>query len=229
MTGTTKSQRMMFREAPTGETQTPQHPVATNAMGRPTIVSVMPPSRPAEKTNAPPPPGAVTDPISHYIDLEIEARKCTDLDALRFAIVNSTRKIAAFDQAFLAEPSLTGGWSVTRAASVSKIDRHAPLVRAITAWLEHPRNQDIKLRNEPRLPNIEKESRDWNLDSTALMFPHALWLPLTSRKGDVLGALIALKKENWRPQQTALMIPLAGAYAHAWDALQPRTGAPIPA
>jgi hypothetical protein len=54
-----------------------------------------------------------------------------------------------------------------------------------------------------------------------------LWLPMKARNGEVLAALIALKKENWRPQHSALMIPLAGAYAHAWDALLPKANAPI--
>ena len=70
----------------------------------------------------------------------MEVRQCATLDTLRFAIVNSTRKIADFDQAFLIEPNLAGVWSVTRASSVAKIDRHAQLVRAIDAWLQYPQH-----------------------------------------------------------------------------------------
>ncbi len=163
-------------------------------------------------------------PISQFIDLEIEARQCTGLDALRFAIVNSTRKIAAFEQAFLVEPTITGRWNVSRAASVSKIDRNTPVVRSIDAWLQHPGQAEVLHRGEPRLANLNHDAAAWGLRSTTFAFPNAFWLPIKSRDGRVLVALLALKTENWRPQHTALMMPLAGAYGHAWDALAPRPG-----
>ena len=177
--------------------------------------------------------GADSDPkkqsasISDYIDLEIEARQCAGLDALRFAIVNSTRKIASFEQAFLAEPVMTGGWAITHASSVSKIDRNTPLVRALDAWLQHPGHAEALERGEPRLANLQHEAKEWDLGTKTFAFPNAFWLPIKSRDGRMLAALLALKTENWRPQHTALLMPLAGAYGHAWDALAPRTSGSI--
>ncbi len=69
------------------------------------------------------------DLIARYIELEIEARQCADLDKLRLAIVNATAKIAEYDQAFLIEPGLADGWAISRASSVAKIDKNAPLPR----------------------------------------------------------------------------------------------------
>jgi HlyD family secretion protein len=172
-------------------------------------------------------PATQSGSISHYFDLEIEARQCTDLDALRFAIVNSTRKLAAFDQAFLAEPALTGGWNIARASSVSKIDRNAALIRALDAWLQHPGHASILQRGEPRQADLEREALEWDLRTKSYTLPHALWLPIKARDGRVLAALLALKSENWRPQHTALMMPLADAYGHAWDALAPRASATV--
>ena len=166
-------------------------------------------------------------PISQFIDLEIEARQCPDLDALRFAVVNSTRKIAQFDQAFLVEPAMTGVWCVTRASSVSKIDRNMPLVRGIDAWLQHPGHAEVMKRGELRLVNLEQEAKAWGLRFTSFAQPNALWLPIKARDGRMLAALVALKTENWRPQHTALTMPLADAYGHAWDALAPRVAPAI--
>jgi hypothetical protein len=165
--------------------------------------------------------------ISHYFDLEIEARQCADLDVLRFAIVNSTRNIAGFEQAFLAEPSIAGGLCVTRASSVSKIDRSTPLVRAVDAWLQHPAHAEKIQAGELRLANLEHEAREWGLRVKSFEIPYAMWLPLKSRDGRLQAALVALKSENWRPQHTALMIPLAGAYGHAWDALAPKAATSV--
>lgn len=167
------------------------------------------------------PPIQPSSLVSVYIDLEIEARQCADLDALRFAIVNSTRKIAGFDQAFLAERTLTGGWQITRTSSVARIDRNMPDSRKIDAWLRHPAHERALQRGEPRIANLEFEAKEWKLRSGAFQFPNAFWLPIKTRDDRILAALLALKTETWTPQKTALLIPLAAAYGHAWSALAP--------
>ncbi len=172
-------------------------------------------------------PTKLSGSISHYFDLEIEARQCADLDALRFAIVNSTRRLAEFDQAFLAEPAMTGDWRITRASSVSKIDRSASLVRALDTWLQHPAHAAVLHRGEPRQAHLEREAVEWDLRTKTFTLPNALWLPIKARDGRNVAALLALKSENWRPQHTALLMPLADAYGHAWDALAPRASATV--
>jgi HlyD family secretion protein len=170
-----------------------------------------------------PDPKLQTVSISEYFDLEIEARRCADLDALRFAIVNSTRKIASYDLAVLAEPTPTGNLRVTRASSVSKIDRNAPLIRSLDAWLQHPEHKPTIKRGEPRLANLPHDATAWGLRTKTFASPMAVWLPIKSRDGRILAALIAFKSETWRPQHTALLIPLADAYGHAWAALAPQS------
>lgn len=179
-------------------------------------------SPPAPVVQGAPSQNNVAEPVSRFIELEIEARKCRDIDALRFAIVNSPRQIAKFDQAFLAELGSSGAWAITRASSVTKVDRHTHLVRGLDAWLQHPDNSHLIARAEPRLANLEQEARNWGLNSKVFSMPHAFWLPINAPDGRPLAALLLLKYENWRPQHTALMIPLADAYGHAWDALAPK-------
>jgi HlyD family secretion protein len=202
----------------------PDAPSATaRSGGSPARPAIVPIQTPPKSAQAAPEPFAQAASISQFIDLEIEARRCADLDELRFAIVNATRKIAAFELGFLAEPTLTGGWAVTRTSSVSKIDRNAPLIRTIDAWLQHPGHADHLQKGEPRSADLEAEFKDWGLPSKAIAFPHALWLPLKARDGRPLAALLLLKTETWRPQHSALLIPLAGAYGHAWAALLPHS------
>jgi HlyD family secretion protein len=193
-----------------------------------------------------------TEPIAQFIDLEVEARRCADLDSLRFAIVNSTRKLAQFDQALLAEPTLSGSWTITRASSVATVDRKGALIRAVEAWIEQMASQRAAALSEPRLAHLGNDARDLadNIPkqrprtrgrNSALQpmsktndtvdvdfpFPHALWLPIKDRRGRILAALVALKQDNWRPQHSALMLPLADAYGHAWNALAPLSVTPV--
>jgi hypothetical protein len=184
---------------------------------------VVPLARPAGATPAPGEPQLGASAISLFIDLEIEARQCADLAALRYAIVNSTSRLAQYDLAFLAEPSAAGIWRVSLATSVAAVDRQAPLVAAIGRWLEHPHHAQALARGETRHVDLLAEMTLWGIRLEPLPFANGLWLPIKMRDGAPAAALLALKKDSWRPQQTALMMPLAGTYGHAWEALLPRT------
>lgn len=162
------------------------------------------------------------EPIANFIDLEIEARQCTDLSSLRFAIVNSTRKLAPFEQALLVELSPLSQWRTTAASNVVKVDRNADLVQHVEAWLNHPDQATVIARGEPRMSDVAEEARAWGLTG-AFAHPHALWLPIKDRQGRVLAGLVALRSEAWKPQHATLLIPLAGAYGHAWAALAPQS------
>lgn len=207
---------------------TPATPAAAPAAPklRPRLVEVKaagPASAPAPAPSAMPSPAAPQqpEPISRFIDLEVEARRCADLDALRFAVVNSTRKLAHFDQAFLAEPDLAGSWSITRASSVATVDRNSEAVRQLTDWIAQSSTTAGAGLGEPRLTNLVADLEQ----PGASPFPYLLWVPIKARDGRPLAALVALKAESWRPQHSALLLPLADAYGHAWEALAPRTAA----
>lgn len=180
---------------------------------------------PAPTAAAPPKP-TTTEGLSSFIELEMEARGCRSLDDLRFAIVNGSRRIAAFEQAFLAERSGDGQWTITRASNVSTVDRHTPYVRGLEAWLNAPEHAEQIGRGDQRLADLRQEATAWRLRTQPFKLPHALWTPIKARDGALVSCLVSLKSENWRPQHTVLMIPLADAYGHAWDALVPRSANP---
>lgn len=167
-------------------------------------------------------PANAGEGLAGFVELEIEARKCETIDDLRFAIVNGPRRLAAFDQAFLAEPSASGTWSISRASSVAKVDRHTPYLRGLEAWLNHAEHAELLARCEPRQAQIAQETAEWGIRSKAFDLPYALWIPIKRRDGSLLAGLIALKRDNWRPQHTMLMMPLADMYGHSWEALGTR-------
>lgn len=203
----------------------------TNAVPKP--VPKAGPRLIAERHPAPPGPAPRTAPsppqpdtIGTYIALEIEARQCADLDSLRFALTNSPGRISGCDKAFLAEPHAGGGWHVTCASSVHKIDRHAPLVRFVNDWLNKAAFAPAINAREPRFADLQADAGQFALEGECPPFPHAFWLPVKTRSGDMPAVLLSLKEQPWRPQTVSLMIPLAAAYGHAWAALQPAGASP---
>lgn len=190
-------------------------------MNRPQVVRPgVPPPPDAQGAQPKPQP----DAIGQFIALEIEARQCRDLQSLRFAIANSTRKIAGFDEALLVEPAMgvNAGWRITAASGVHDVDRHSPLVRFMEAWTTKTAAEQNAVLGEPKFYNIKQDASRLELgDGDVVNLPYAFWLPVRNQAGKVLAALVALKAEPWRPQVVSLLIPLAGAYGHAWQALLP--------
>ena len=175
-----------------------------------------------------PPPARGPDPVAAFIELEMEARQCADLDSLRLAIVNSTRKLADYDQAFLLERSKSAGapeqgWRITRAASVGKIDANAPQIRVLEAWAQHAIQAAGGDASRTRLADLAQDAQAFAIDIAAISSRHAFWLPLKRRDGTVLAVLLALKSDPWKPQAAPMLLPLAAAYGHAWDALLPKS------
>ncbi len=179
----------------------------------------------AQKTAAPP-SKPQPDAMGIFVGLEMEARQCRDVESLRFAIVNSTRKLAGFDEAYLVEPKLAGGWSIVAASGVHAVDRHAPLIRFMAAWTTNTVESERGALAEPKFYNLQTDAARYGLDAVNVALPFAFWLPLRKQNGELLAALVAVKKEPWRPQVVSMLIPLAGAYAHAWQALVPAAASP---
>jgi multidrug efflux pump subunit AcrA (membrane-fusion protein) len=175
---------------------------------------------------AAPPVKPQTDAMGVFVGLEMEARQCRDVESLRFAIVNSTRRLAGFDEAYLVEPKAAGGWSLVAASGVHAVDRHAPLIRFMEAWTAKTIEAERGALGEPKFYNLPSDAVRYGLDAADIAMPYAFWLPLRKQNGELLAALVAVKKEPWRPQVVSMLIPLAGAYAHAWQALVPAVVSP---
>jgi hypothetical protein len=199
--------------------QTLAPPVVRRPPARPApqkAVVVVPPTGPAPEKA---PPGS--DVIAAFIELEAEARASATLEALQFAIVNATRKLAPYDQAFLLRPAGNGSWRMALASSVDKVDRSAALVRSVEAFCEAQVQDRTQKTDEVRPVDLTQVT-----GSTA---GRGLWVPIKRRGGEVAALLLAVRQDEWRPQQVMLLSTLSGAYGHAWAALEPRHAKPIAA
>jgi multidrug resistance efflux pump len=161
----------------------------------------------------------IANPMAVLIDLEVEARGCLDVATLRYAIVNATRKLIPYDQAFLLEwASASQSWKISVASSIANVDRHATVPRALESWLNNPQQPLRQTIDKIQSADITIGEQSIELSDGDTVLPNAIWVPLRLRTGITVG-LLALRERPWEPAYHNLLLPLAGAYAHAWDAL----------
>jgi hypothetical protein len=157
------------------------------------------------------------NPMVELIELESEARACKTIGELGYAIVNSTRKLLTFDQAFLLELNpITQKFKIVVASSTQSVDRHGTLARALEAFVNDPAHRAALLLDKPQRTKLPDD------EASTAAFPFALWVPLKNRSATT-HVMLALKNQDWDPAFEALVQPLAGAYGHALAALQPKT------
>lgn len=156
--------------------------------------------------------------LTTLMQLESMAREAQTLKELQFQIVNETRRLFAYRQAYLFAAGKTekSAYRVEAASSVPVIEREAPLIR----WLEHavellqPR---LSAEGPTRLTEKDcpKElKRGWKEYS----FPHVLWCPLRAAHRRTVGGWWLTKDNPWEDNELVMVRRLADTYAHAWYA-----------
>ena len=159
--------------------------------------------------------------VSQFIELEMEMRRCVSLDDMRYLIANGTRRLIAYDQAFVLEPGLGKPWCVTTVTSVSKIDRQASAVRLIEAWACSSLRSEQLARCDHLIADLEKDVAEIGTRDRASKFQHALWMPLKARDGRTVAGFLMLRGDEWQQPHAAVAHQIGGAYSHAWSALLP--------
>ena len=150
-----------------------------------------------------------------FLGLEQQARKADNIEHLAFAMVNDGQALFGFRHAALL---ITG--KVQALTGISVVEAHSPFVafveRAASALLEQGRLDEGH--------NIDPAQMDeqTRLDMNALSAPHAYWLPLKNRSGEIFGGLWLARDHPFNDAEQSLLQQLADTYAHAWLALQPR-------
>ncbi|GAA0599588.1 efflux RND transporter periplasmic adaptor subunit [Caenispirillum bisanense] len=176
----------------------------------------------------------MTEQTSVYavlLQLEQEARRAETEDALRFVLVNQTRRLVTFRQAVLVRLRGPGRFVVEAVSNVPVLDREAPFVR----WLGQ-----VLLTLRPDLPPPSPPPPGMpavrRLDGAALPSdlaaewaewwpPEVIWVPLPAPQGQApLGGLLLAREVPFSPAELVLADRLADAYGHAWDALRRRPG-----
>lgn len=163
-----------------------------------------------------------TDPklqaLSGLVAAEEQARKAETLRDLAFVMVNDSRRVLSYRQAVLYRLNAVDQPRIERASNVSDLDPNAPGVVWLTRlaeWLHanQPREEPVALKPED-LPEELREEAD------EFLAPYFLHLPLVAPGGHLIGALLMTADEAWGEAEAVVGRYLAGAYAHAWRALE---------
>ncbi len=158
--------------------------------------------------------------LSLLMQLESMARDSESIKALQFMIVNETRHLLSYRQAFLLATDTVNSnkYRLNSASSIAIVDRNAPFVN----WLESCVNQLHKDSNMEEIRSFDASScpdelkEEWKEYS----LPYVLWCPLVLADGTKLGGIWLARETAWTDNEISLFSRLCNTYAHAWYALK---------
>jgi multidrug resistance efflux pump len=157
--------------------------------------------------------------------LAARAREAVSEQTLAFVIVNETLALTSYRQAAWWRGPAPG--AVAAVSGLPQSDPHAPYVQWLGSLCRALARESVKdagatVHDGARTftaadvaPSLAAEWGTW-------LPAHAIWLPLTSRSGTLLGGLVFARQEVWTPVELALLSELARIWAHAFAAFHPR-------
>lgn len=161
--------------------------------------------------------------FSAFLQLERSARHAEDLQALRYVIVNETRRLTAYRRAIFVSIQPGRKVKVEAVSGIAAIEKDAPFTRWITqmataAFRTVKPGQPAALSPEtvPGFRDVE-----WQEHTAA----HVAWVPLALPDGTVIAGLIVDRDLPFADPELILLHQLADCYAHALAALKGRARA----
>ncbi|MDM3886592.1 HlyD family efflux transporter periplasmic adaptor subunit [Pseudomonas sp. BCRC 81390] len=158
--------------------------------------------------------GMAEHAFARFLGLERQARQAASSEQLAYAMVNDGQALFGFRHAAL----LIEG-KVQALTGISVVESNAPFV----AFVERAARQlqaagaaDAAAAVNPAI--LDAQVRD---DWQALSAVQAFWLPLHNREGQTFGGLWLARDNPFNAAEQALLVHLAEAYGHAWQALRP--------
>lgn len=150
--------------------------------------------------------------LADLVLLMRRAREAPDAEHLGFLLVNETQLLTNYENAVLWRGQ-RGRGRVTAVLGLPKPEPHAPF----TAWAD-ALAQDISRRADAADTPITLTADDIGghaRDEWATYFPnHALWLPLSGRKGWFLGGLLLGRASPWRTPEINVLRHWLDTCAH---------------
>ena len=151
------------------------------------------------------------------LNLQQEARQAQSPEALRFLVVNQTRRMIAYQQAVFLTVAPSGKARLEAVSNVAVPERDAPFTHwleaaasAIAAGPEARSLHGIAPTEMP--PALARDRRQWGP-------AQALWVPLPGPDGTVTAVLWLARDDAWTDGEMVLLGQLSGGYGHAWWAL----------
>jgi hypothetical protein len=160
--------------------------------------------------------------VSKLLQLESMARAATSVEALNFMIVNETRRLLPYRQAYLFSSShpVVRDCELVCASSVAVIEQHAPFATWLEKILSTLFNSETiatqRLIDKAQCPEQLKEG--WQEFS----LPFVLWTPFKLPDGTFIGGLWVTRETPWKDNEVALFKRLGETYAHALVAISSR-------
>lgn len=147
------------------------------------------------------------------LQIESDIRRLSTEDELRYFLVNETRKVIGFRQAFLFRKKYN--WSLEAVSSVTNFGIHSPINRQLVKYIAQLNGkQDI---DSPKLVQLNVNEKLPALYD--YIFPYAIWVPFKTRRGRVFSGLLLTHNKEWSEVQVPLVGRIAETAAHSWQAL----------
>lgn len=194
----------------------------------PQVPPIPPPGIPPPQAVAPGPKpvqDSAASALQRLMKVEGDARRATSVADLVFLAANETRKIINARQLFVirlhenSHDKVTG--RVEGISSLSTVDREAPAV----VWVERlltrlHREAGLDKPHTFRLPAYCDKNDAY--DDKTYPFPEFKWVPMAGRDGKVFAGLLLAREVPWGDSDHIIATRLSEAYAHAWQALEPK-------
>jgi multidrug resistance efflux pump len=160
--------------------------------------------------------------VSKLLQLESMARAASSAEALQFMIVNETRRLVPYRQAylFLSAHPIKRDCKLVTASSIAIIEKNAPFA----TWLEKVigkifTSETISTQRLLDIASCPEELKDgWNEFS----LPFVVWTPLKMPDGTFIGGLWMTRETPWKENELPLLKRLGETYGHAFVAVTSR-------
>jgi multidrug resistance efflux pump len=146
---------------------------------------------------------------------EADARDATSVRDLLLVMANETRKLTRARQIFVVMRGLSGRLEVQAVSSLPTVDRNAPLI----IFMESIVRASEKAGKTSKAHAIAMPLPGADATGDSYPFREMFWIPLVHGAAPRNGGLVLAREEHWNDQDLVVARRLAGAYAHALQAL----------
>ncbi|MFR0690598.1 efflux RND transporter periplasmic adaptor subunit [Enterobacterales bacterium AE_CKDN230030158-1A_HGKHYDSX7] len=153
--------------------------------------------------------------FAQFLALERQARAAQTVEQLAYHIVNDGQSLFGYRHAALLIAS-----KVQALTGISVVEPNAPFVAFVEQACAQLQKQQALAK--PQRVDFQTLGAQQQADWQALSVGEVFWLPLVDRQGAPFGGLWLAREQPWNDAEQALLVQLGDAYAHAWQALQPR-------
>ncbi len=160
--------------------------------------------------------------VSKLLQLESMARAASSKQALSFMIVNETRRLLNYRQAylFLSTHPIQRKCDLVAASSVAVVETNAPFA----IWMNKLKKQLFDSNTINKQKQIDQSQCPQELLEGwgEFSLPFVLWTPLKLPDGTFVGGLWLTRENPWQDNEMALLKRLGETYAHAMIAVTSR-------